>query len=121
MKVFKNVHEYITKADKAHQATLKRVRKIVRETVPEATEEIAYGMPAYKWQGKPLFYFAAMKGHLGLYPTQGPIQECKELLKNFSTSKGCIRVPYTTEISKTLLVKLLKVRIKQIKYEISRD
>lgn len=117
MKSFKNVNHYITEADKAHQGKLKEVRKIVKDTVPDAVEEIAYGMPGYKWQGKPLFYFAAMKGHLGLYPTPGPIEEYKDLLVGFSTSKGCTRVPYKGDVPKTIVVKLLKARMKEIKKE----
>lgn len=110
----KTITSYISSANKLHQAHLKIVRKIVKETVPDAKEEIAYGMPAYKWNGEPLFYFAAMKGHLGLYPTSGPIKTCKEILKDFSTSKGCVRVPYDKEVPKGIVVKLIKARMKEI-------
>jgi len=115
MQTYKNVDEYIKKADKIHQATLKEVREVVRKTVKNIEEGIAYGMPAYTLQGKPLFYFAAMKGHLGLYPTPGPIKTLKDKLKDFSTSKGCVRVPYTIKIPKTLISKLIKARIKELK------
>lgn len=121
MKVFKNVDEYIAKADKIHREKLVGVRKIVTDIVPDAVEGIMYGMPGYKWKEKPLFYFAAMKGHLGLYPTPGPIREHKDILNSFSTSKGCIRVPYDTTVSRTLLRKLLTARVKEIKNEISRS
>ncbi len=115
MKTYKNVSDYIKSADKEKQGLLREIRTIVIDTVPDAQEGIAYGMPAYTWKGKPLFYFAAMKGHLGLYPTPGPIQVCAELLKDFSTSKGCIRVPYGVKVSKKLITALLKHRIKEIR------
>ncbi len=115
MKNYKSVADYISQADKSHQAVLKNVRKIVRETVPDAEEGIAYGMPAYKLNGKPLFYFASMKGHLGIYPTPGPIQTCASKLKNFSTSKGCVRVPYNAPLPEKLITALLKARVKEIK------
>jgi uncharacterized protein YdhG (YjbR/CyaY superfamily) len=115
MKSYKNVDEYIKKSDKAHKALLEEVRAIIIKTAPKAIEEIAYGMPAYKLEGEPLFYFAAMKGHLGLYPTPGPILVLKSELENFSTSKGCVRVPYGAKLPKSLIVKLIKERIKQIK------
>ena len=115
MTTYKTIDEYITKADPSHQAALKQVRSIVRAAAPDAVEEIAYGMPAYKWQNKPLFYFAAMKGHLGLYPTSGPIETCKDLLTDFSTSKGCVRVPYGKELPKDIIVTLIRRRIQEIK------
>ena len=117
MKTYKNTTEYIAQAPKEFQAKLKEVRKIVKTTVPSSVESIAYGMPAFSWNDKPLFYFAAMKGHLGLYPTSGPIATLKDELKDFSTSKGCVRVPWTEKVPKTLIVKLLKERIRQIKAE----
>lgn len=115
MKVATNVNEYIKSFTNDKQVLLKKVRAIIKKTIPDAVGEIAYGMPAYKWKGKPLFYFAAMKGHLGLYPTSGPIKTLEKDLKNFSTSKGCVRVPYNEKIPEKIIIKLLKVRIKEIK------
>ena len=117
MKTYKNVNEYIKQAPKEYQAILLAVREIVINTVPQAQEMISYGIPAYKYKDKPLFYFAAMKGHLGLYPTSGPIKALEKDLKDFSTSKGCMRVPWNNKIPKTIIVKLLKQRIKEIKLE----
>ncbi len=114
MKSYKNVNEYIKLVDKDKQNVLKEVRLILKEKFPKATEEIAYGMPAYNYNGKPLFYFAAMKGHLGLYPTPGPIKTLPNDLKEYSTSKGCVRVPYSAKLPKTLIIKLIKERIKEI-------
>jgi uncharacterized protein YdhG (YjbR/CyaY superfamily) len=119
MKNYKTVDEYIKKADKKVQDALIEVRSIVQKTVKDADEEIAYGMPSYTWKEKPLFYFAAMKGHLGIYPTPGPIQACRDILKDFSTSKGCVRIPYQSKIPRTIIAKLLKERVREIKAEIS--
>ncbi len=115
MQSYKNVDEYIRKANNAHQVMLKEVREIVKKTAKGAEEGIAYGMPAYKLNGLPLFYFAAMKGHLGIYPTPGPIKILEKELKGFSTSKGCVRVPYDKKTPKTLISKLIKERIREIK------
>ncbi len=121
MKTYKNVEEYIKLADKDKQDLLKRVREIIKDTIPDAEESIAYGMPAYSWKSssneksEPLFYFAAMKGHLGLYPTPGPIEVSKDVLDKYSTSKGCVRVPYGEPVPEKIIQKLLKERLKEIK------
>lgn len=114
MKNYKSVDEYIQKADKDHKEKLKTVRQIVLDINKNITESISYGMPAYKWHEKPLFYFAAMKGHLGLYPTTSPIVEFKKELEKFSTSKGCVRLPYKENVPKGLITKLIKFRMKEI-------
>lgn len=115
MKTYRDVDEYIENAEEKYRDVLCELRFLVRDTVPDSEEGIAYGMPAYKWRSQPLFYFAAMKGHLGLYPTPGPIIDCADMLSEYSTSKGCVRVPYSSKFPKTLIVKLLKARIREIK------
>lgn len=96
------------------RGTLSELRALVKKTAPGVVEAIAYGMPGYSWRGKPLFYFAAMKGHLGLYPTPGPIRTCAALLSTYSTSKGGVRIPYGTKLPKTLVAKLIRERMKEI-------
>ncbi len=49
----------------------------IREAAPEAEEKISYQMPAFILRGD-LFYFAAFKKHIGLYP---PIKGDKKLSK----------------------------------------
>lgn len=117
MKTYKNVSEYIRQAPKAYQSYLNEVRAFIQASVSEAEESIRYGMPAYKWKGKPLFYFAAMKEHLGLYPTSGPIATLQSALTKFSTSKGCVRIPWNKPIPKTIIKKLLAERKKEIRSE----
>lgn len=122
MKAFKNVATYMQAVDKTRKPLLAELRALIQKTAPDAEESIAYGMPAYFWKPKtrttkpePLIYFAAMKGHLGVYPTPGPIKTLTKELANFSTSKGCVRIPYTMKLPKTVIVKLMKERIKEIK------
>ena len=117
MKKYKNIDDYIKNTDKTYRGKLIEIRKLIKDNVPDVKEEIAYGMPGYKWKEKPLFYFASMKKHLGIYPTPSPIRKHKDLLKNFSTSKGCIRIPYDSKTPKNIILKLIKTRIEEIKEE----
>jgi uncharacterized protein YdhG (YjbR/CyaY superfamily) len=63
----------------------------LKQTLPEATESISYGMPCFKQDNKPVVYFAGYKGHIGFYPTAKPIVHFKELLMSYKTSKGAIQ------------------------------
>ena len=66
---FNTVDEYIKLFQKNIQTLLELVRATIKTTAPNAVESIAYGMPAYKTNGKPLVYFAAFKKHIGFYAT----------------------------------------------------
>lgn len=119
MKNFSTVSEYIVSTDPVTQKKLKKIRALIKKVAPGAEEKISYGMPAYSWNqkkkdAKPLFYFACMKGHIGLYPTSGPIKTCAILLKKYSTSKGCVRLPHTETVPEKIIATLLKARMKEI-------
>ena len=63
MKAAKDVDAYIKAAPAETRAGLEKMRSTIRATAPAAVESISYGMPAYKYEGKPLVYFAAAKEH----------------------------------------------------------
>ncbi len=86
---YHNIDEYIKIFPANVQDKLKEIRKIIKETVPEATETISYQMPAFKLRTI-LVYFAARKNHIGFYPTSEPIEFFKKELMNYKTSKGTI-------------------------------
>jgi uncharacterized protein YdhG (YjbR/CyaY superfamily) len=60
--------EYFSRFSPEIQEKLKQIRKTIKEVLPEAKELISYHMPAFK-TSEVLIYFAAMKNHLGFYPT----------------------------------------------------
>ncbi|KKX49211.1 iron chaperone [Sphingobacterium sp. IITKGP-BTPF85] len=66
---FKTVDEYIASFPKEVQEILLQVRNTILQHAPQATEGIAYGMPAYKLKGKPLVYFGGYQKHIGFYAT----------------------------------------------------
>ncbi len=115
MKTFKNVDDYIKSYPKDIQVKLIELRDIVRKVSPKSEESISYGMPAYKFEGKPLVYFGGQKSHIGFYPTPGPIVAFKEELISYKQSKGVIQFPFDKKIPKSLIVKLIKFRMEQIK------
>ena len=70
---------------KKTQAHLKAIRKIIKSTAPEAVEQIAYKMPAFKYNKKPLVYFAGYEKHIGLYATPSGHAKFKKELFFFTT------------------------------------
>jgi len=110
----KNVDEYLAGVPEPARSTLIKVRAAIRSAMPaEATEAISYQMPAFKYKGRPLLWFAAFSNHCSLFPTASVIEAIKNELKGFSISKGTIQFPLDKPLSAALLKKMVKLRIAQ--------
>jgi len=46
--------DYLASVPEHQRAELERIRHIVRNAVPSAQESVSYGMPAFKYRGRPL-------------------------------------------------------------------
>lgn len=103
---------YLKVIDPKHRAHAKTMRALIRGIAPKAEELIRYGMPAYHLHG-PLVYFAAMKGHLGFYPTSSGIRAFSAKLKSYSTSKGCVRFPYAQSLPAPLIRAMVRYRVRE--------
>lgn len=107
------VDEYIRACPREVQPILVKIREIVRKAAPSAEETISYRMPAYKL-GKYLVFFAAMKNHIGFYPTPSGILAFKKELAPYKTSKGAIQFPLDKPIPYGLIRKITGFRVREI-------
>lgn len=114
METYKSISAYIKVQPKELQPHLKEMYELASLAAPKATEAIKYGMPTLVGKGN-LVHFAAMKGHLGFYPTPSAINEFSKELAPYSTSKGCVRFLYNQPLPKTLITKMVKFRVKEDK------
>lgn len=109
---FKNVDEYISGFPEETQKLLEQVRATIKKTVPEAEEIISYQMPAYKYHGV-LVYFGGYKNHLGFYPTPAGIENFKEELSKYKSSKGAVQFPLNEPMPLKLITKIVAFRAKE--------
>jgi uncharacterized protein YdhG (YjbR/CyaY superfamily) len=79
-----SIDDYIAAQASAARPILRRIRAIVREEAPDAQEAISYRIPTFM-QGGALFYFAAFKAHIGIYP---PVSGDAALLKALAPYRG---------------------------------
>jgi uncharacterized protein YdhG (YjbR/CyaY superfamily) len=114
MKTFSNIPEYIKAQPKERKKVLGEMYAIVKSAAPQATEAIKYGMPTFVGKGN-IVHFAAMKGHVGFYPTPSAITHFEKDIAKYSTSKGCVRFLYSTSLPRTLITKMVKFRVKEDK------
>jgi uncharacterized protein YdhG (YjbR/CyaY superfamily) len=105
------VDEYLAGVpDDDKRAALQKLRKTIKAALPRAEECISYGMPAFRYDGRVIAWYAAAKNHCSYYPGGIPAS-CKDDVAKYETSKGTIRFQPDKSLPATLVKKLLKARI----------
>ena len=109
------VDEYLATLPQDARAALEKVRKAVKSAAPAAVEGFGYGMPAYKYRGRPLAYFAAFKNHCSFFPASGAvIASLADELKAYDVDKGTIRFPVEKPLSAAVVRKMIRARMQEI-------
>jgi len=105
------VEDYIGQFPEDVQDILRRIRKLIRDNAPRVEEYFAYKMPAYKFNKKPLVYFAAFKKHIGFYATPSGHEEFKDELSKYKRGKGSVQFPLDKPIPYDLIERMVKFRV----------
>lgn len=107
------IEEYIAQYPDEVQRKLNQLRRIVNDTAPSATERLAWGVPTYYQRGF-LVEFAVLKNHIGFYCTPSTIQNFSRELGRYKTNtKNTIQFPFSEELPKELIEKLVKHRLRE--------
>ncbi|MFZ1703827.1 MAG: DUF1801 domain-containing protein [Saprospiraceae bacterium] len=102
-----NVDEYMASFPKGTQHIFENIRTIIKENAPDALEEIAYNMPAYKISGRPLLYFAGYKHHIGVYATPSGHEAFSKELSQYKQGKGSVQFPLDQAIPYDLIGRIV--------------
>ena len=108
--MLKEIKNYISQFPEEVQEIMHKIRDIILEAVPEATEKICYGMPGFYLYKKPLVYFAGYKNHIGFYATPNGHEAFKEELSKYKQGKGSVQFPLNEEIPYDLIRKIVIFR-----------
>lgn len=119
MKVAASIDDFIAERPADQRAALERLRAQIHAAVPEATELIAYGVPAFRLKGRYLLGFGSARKYCSLY--------CGTLLRNFevelagySTLKGTIHFTPDKPIPSRVLKQIITARVADIESRTSR-
>ncbi|MDK2980171.1 MAG: hypothetical protein PWQ55_518 [Chloroflexota bacterium] len=104
------IDEYMADFPAEVQAIMQRLRELVHEIAPEATEKIGYGIPTFVL-GQNLVHFAGYEHHIGFYPSSSGIANFEQELKDYETSKGTVRFPLDKPIPYDLVRRITEFRV----------
>lgn len=110
----KTVEEYLSALDPACRAELERIRALVTQLVPDTVETLSYGMPTLKYRNRALVYFTASKKHLSFYPSSWAIDELRDQLKDYKTTKHAIQFTLDKTLPSRLIEDLVSVHVREI-------
>ena len=107
------VAAYLDALPADRRAAFEQLRQTINAAAPEATESIAYQMPALRSHGGQfLVSYAAFKNHYSLFPaSEAVVAALGEELTPYLAGKGTIRFPADKPIPVKTVEKILKVRL----------
>ena len=110
-----SVDAYLAALPDDRRASLEVLRQAIRAGAPDATEMIAYQMPAFRSHGGQfLVSYAAYKHHYSLFPASGAVVEALgEALAPYLSGKGTIRFPAHKPIPSALVTRIVEVRVEE--------
>ncbi|MCB0279348.1 MAG: DUF1801 domain-containing protein [Calditrichaeota bacterium] len=108
-----HVDQYIVTFPEDTQQILQQIRQLIRTASPDAEESMAYGMPAYKLNKKPLIYFAAYSKHIGLYATPAAHQQFADELAGYKQGKGSVQFPLDQEMPLDLIRRIIEFKVQE--------
>jgi uncharacterized protein YdhG (YjbR/CyaY superfamily) len=110
-----SVDAYVAGLPPGRRAVVETMRRTIKAAAPEATESIAYQMPAFRSHGGQfLVSYAAFKHHYSLFPASGAVIEALgDALRPFLSGKGTIRFPADSPIPTGIVKKIVRVRLRE--------
>lgn len=103
---------YFDRFDEPVRLKMERIRSLVLELLPEATEAIKYGIPTFVYNGN-LVHYAGYKSHIGFYPAPSGLERFGDELSRYKRGKGSIRFPLDEELPIELIRRIVAFRIEE--------
>jgi len=107
------IEDYLATLPVDRRDAVNQLRETISAAAPEATETIAYSMPAFRSHGGQfLVSFAAYKAHYSLFPASGAVVDALgEELTPYLAGKGTIRFPANKPLPLATVSKIVKIRL----------
>jgi uncharacterized protein YdhG (YjbR/CyaY superfamily) len=111
----KEVEDFLATLPDDRRAALQHLRELTQKTCPAAIEGFGYGMPGYKYRGRPLIYFSSFKKHMSIFAVgyEG-INRHRPELANYEIRAGTIHFQAEKPLPDRLVKTMISERMADI-------
>ena len=111
-----SVDEYMAGLPADQRQLLQGLRERIATLVPEATQAISYGMPAFRLDGRFLLSYAGWRSHCSLYPlTDSFMASHADEIEPFDRTKGSLHFTPQKPIPDRVLDDLILARVADVR------
>jgi len=112
------IDKFFANVEEPKRSTLEEMRRRILEVVPDAEQTIKYGMPAFLKDGWCFVCIAPFKNHINWSPYSSNVfVQLKDELAGYAVSKGSMQFAVDKPLPKTLVKKLIRVRLAEIELQ----
>ena len=110
------IDEVLAGLPEDRRRALEGLRAEIRRAAPDAVEAIAYGVPAFRLDGRPLVSFGVAKDHCSFYVQSPAVIEAHVAdLAGFRLTKGSVLFTPDQPIPPELVGRLVRARIAEVR------
>jgi uncharacterized protein YdhG (YjbR/CyaY superfamily) len=107
-----DVEAFLARVPSDRRSALLELRQVIAEAAPDAVESVNYGVPAFKYRGRPLVSYGSGKTHCSFYVQSPAVMEAHhEDLDGYDTTKGTVHFTPESPLPAQLVQKLVKARL----------
>ena len=119
MAKYASVEDYMAALPEDRRAVMEQLRSTIRAAAPDATEAIAYNMPAFRLDGRFLVSYEAFTHHYSIFPwSDAVVAELGGELEPYAVGKGTIRFPADGPIPLDLVARVVEIRNREVAAEL---
>jgi uncharacterized protein YdhG (YjbR/CyaY superfamily) len=108
----RTIDAYLSGLPPDQRAALHALRKTIAGAAPEAEEGLSYGVPAFRYKGRPLVSYVAAKAHLSFFPMSPKVvDDHRAELTDFDLAKGTIRFAPGHPVPTDLVARIVRARM----------
>ena len=109
------VDAYLAALPDDRRRVLEDLRETIRAAAPEATEQISYGMPAFKIDGRLLVSYAAFSRHFSLFPASGAVLDALGAeVRPFLSGQATLRFTADRRLPAETVTRIVAVRLGEV-------
>jgi hypothetical protein len=109
------VQKYYSNVPDKSQDQLRKLRQTVLDTLPNAAEDMNYGIPTFKINGHSVVGIGGWNDFVSLYPYGSAlITKFKNDLKGLKTTKGAIQFELDSPLPEKIIKKIVASRLKEL-------